>query len=234
MEKKKEQEIKVVENPARESEPTPIVEKRILPPLKEYVPNLPYPSRFKNDHMNEHFKKFLDLLEPLHINVPFAEALSQIPKRLGLFDLQPTRMTLQLANDSIRHPRGIIEDVMVKVDKFIFLVDFVILDVDEDVKVSLILGRPFLATSQALIDVSNGKMMLRAGDEEVMFALSDAMKHPSSFGDTCYLLNITYPLLDECLQETLHKVPFEESLDDPQIEETTSVLTPTIIEEITR
>ncbi|XP_039119937.1 uncharacterized protein LOC120256292 [Dioscorea cayenensis subsp. rotundata] len=62
-------------------------------------------------------------------------------------------MTLQLADRSVRPPKGIIEDVLVKVDKYIFPPDFVVLDVDEDVEVLLILGRPFLRTSKALIDM---------------------------------------------------------------------------------
>ena len=73
---------------------------------------------------------------------------------LRLSDLQPTRMTLQSSDQSIRRPRRAIKDVLIKVDKFIFLVDFVPVDVDDDVDVPLILGRPFLATFQALIDVS--------------------------------------------------------------------------------
>ncbi|KAK8926414.1 hypothetical protein KSP39_PZI018814 [Platanthera zijinensis] len=67
------------------------------------------------------------------------------------------------------HPNfswSIVEDVLVKVDKFIFPVDFVILDIEEDVEVPLILGRPFLATSRAVIDISNGKLFLRVGDDE--------------------------------------------------------------------
>ena len=75
-------------------------------------------------------------------------------RKLRLSDLQPTRMTLQSSDRSIRHPRRAIKDVLIKVDKFIFLVDFVPVDVDDDVDVPLILGRPFIATFQALIDVS--------------------------------------------------------------------------------
>ena len=80
-------------------------------------------------------------------------------------------MTLQLANQSIRHPRGIIEDILVKVDKFIFPIDFVILDSDDKVEVPLILLRPFLATSQVLIDVKDRRMVLRVRGEEVVFKL---------------------------------------------------------------
>ncbi|XP_039138743.1 uncharacterized protein LOC120276071 [Dioscorea cayenensis subsp. rotundata] len=117
----------------------------------------------------------------------------------GLCDLKPIRMTLQLVYLSIRHPRRIIEDVLVKVDKFIFPIDFVILDVDEDVEVPLILGRSFLATSEALIDVSSRKITLRVWDEEVIFALSDEIKHPFTFDDTCYYINGTDSLVDECV-----------------------------------
>ena len=77
-------------------------------------------------------------------------------------------MTLQLAYRSISHPRGIIEDELVMDDKFIFHMDFVGLDVDEDVEVPLILGRPFLATSLALIDICNGKMTLRVDEDVVL------------------------------------------------------------------
>ena len=62
-------------------------------------------------------------------------------------------MSLQLADRSITYPRAIVEDVLVKVDKFIFPVDFIILDMEEDHEVPLILERPFLATGRAMIDV---------------------------------------------------------------------------------
>ena len=74
-------------------------------------------------------------------------------KQLGLLEPKPTNMSLQLADWSITYPRGIVEDVLVKVDKLIFPADFVILDFEEDKKIPIILGRPFLATGQTLIDV---------------------------------------------------------------------------------
>ncbi|XP_062100726.1 uncharacterized protein LOC133806646 [Humulus lupulus] len=79
-------------------------------------------------------------------------------RRLKLGEARPTTTTLQLANRSIAHPRGIIEDVLVKVDKFIFPADFIVLDMEEDANVPIILGRPFLATGRALIDVSKGEL----------------------------------------------------------------------------
>ena len=76
-----------------------------------------------------------------------------IMQKLGLEEPKPTNVSLQLANRSITYPRGIVEDVLVKVDKFIFPVDFIVLDMEEDHEVPLILGRPFLATGRAMIDV---------------------------------------------------------------------------------
>ncbi|KAK5838916.1 hypothetical protein PVK06_007663 [Gossypium arboreum] len=92
-------------------------------------------------------------------------------KQLGLGEPKPTRMSIQLVDRSVKYPRGIIEDVLVKVDKFILPVDFVVLDMDEDVKVPLILGCPFLATARAVIDMGQGKLVLRVGDKEIIFKI---------------------------------------------------------------
>ncbi|KAL5549738.1 hypothetical protein UlMin_004969 [Ulmus minor] len=101
-------------------------------------------------------------------------------RKLGLGEVKPTTVTLQLADRSIKHPRGIIEDVLVKVDKFIFPADFIVLDMEEDREVPLILGRPFLATGRTLIDVHQGKLILRVQDEQVTFNVFEAMKFPSN------------------------------------------------------
>ena len=90
-------------------------------------------------------------------------------RRLGLGEAKPTAVTLQLADQSLKHPRGIIEDVLVKVDKFIFPADFIVLDMEEDKEIPIILGRPFLATGRALIDMQKGELRLRVQDEEVRF-----------------------------------------------------------------
>ncbi|KAL0283546.1 UNVERIFIED_CONTAM: hypothetical protein Sangu_2883800, partial [Sesamum angustifolium] len=74
-------------------------------------------------------------------------------EKLGIHELTPTIITMQLVDRSIKYPRGIAEDVLVKVEKFIIHVDFIVLDMKEDKNMPLILGRPFLATSRALIDV---------------------------------------------------------------------------------
>ncbi|XP_039113820.1 uncharacterized protein LOC120249368 [Dioscorea cayenensis subsp. rotundata] len=100
---------------------------------------------------------------------------------------------------------GIIEDVLVKVEKFIFLVDFITLDLDDRAEVPLILGCPSLATSQALIDVKDGKMVLRVGDEEVVFKLKDAMRHSMDGDDTCYALDVIDGCVSDFVQDTWMK-----------------------------
>src|SRR5262249_15083780 len=85
-------------------------------------------------------------------------------KTLDLGEPKPTRMSIQLADRSVRYPRGIIEDILVKVDKFIFPIDFVIMEMEEDFEVPVILGRQFLATAKVLIDVAEGRLILRIQD----------------------------------------------------------------------
>ena len=89
-------------------------------------------------------------------------------KQLGLGELQPTNITLSLADRSVKIPKGIVEDVLVKIDKFYYPVDFVVLDTEpssnEPNHVPIILGRPFLATANAIINFRNGVMQLTFGN----------------------------------------------------------------------
>ncbi|GJY48582.1 retrovirus-related pol polyprotein from transposon TNT 1-94 [Tanacetum coccineum] len=90
-------------------------------------------------------------------------------KTLSLSELTPTCMTLELADRSISEPIGIAEDVYVTVGKFQFPADFVVVDFEPDPRVPLILGRSFLKTSRALIDVYEGEITLRVGREAITF-----------------------------------------------------------------
>ena len=89
-------------------------------------------------------------------------------KQLGLGELKPTNITLSLADRSVKIPKGIVEDVLVKVDKFYYPVDFVVLDTEPIASgpnhVPIILGRPFLATSNTIINFQKGVMQLTFGN----------------------------------------------------------------------
>ena len=99
-----------------------------------------------------------------------------VVKRLSLGELTPTTMTLQMADRSMVQPKGILEDVLIKVGKFIFPVDFMVMNIEEDKQVPLLLGRPFLATGAALIDVKKGELTLRVGHEAIHFHLNQSLK----------------------------------------------------------
>ena len=106
-------------------------------------------------------------------------------KQLGLGELKPTTITLSLADRSVKIPKGIVKDVLVKVDKFYYSVDFVVLDTEQVATGAnygtIILGRPFLATSNAIINYSNGVIHLTFGNmtlELNIFHLSSKYEPP--------------------------------------------------------
>ena len=110
------------------------------------------------------------------------------------------------------YPRGRIEDMLVRVGKLIFLVDLVILDIDEDMDVLLILARPFLVTSSALIDVQEGRLVLWARGEEITFKQPATKGHAMVHDDTYYSISTGDFFIDERMQETLVDALLEEYL----------------------
>jgi hypothetical protein len=127
-------------------------------------------------------------------------------------------MQLSLADRSIVHPYGILHDVLVRVAEFVFPADFVILDMEEDAEVeSLLLGRPFLATGRALIDVEMGKLMLRTHGEEVMFKVFEAMQQQND-EPQCFKVDVIEEVVEDVLVEETPVSPLERvivnSIDD--------------------
>ena len=126
----------------------------------------------------EESKGMLDLGAGINL-MPYS-----IYKQLGLGGMKPTKMCLQLANRSLRYPVGIIEDVLVKVGKLIVPVDFVILDMGEvqtkESEHTILLGRPFMATTNTLIDVKNGKLTMDVLGETVTFSIFDTTPIPTT------------------------------------------------------
>ncbi|XP_062103849.1 uncharacterized protein LOC133814964 [Humulus lupulus] len=125
-------------------------------------------------------------------------------KNLGIGEARPTTVTLQLADRSMAHPEGKIEDVLVQVDKFIFPADFIILDYEADREVPIILGRPFLATGRTLIDVQNGELTMRVNDQQVTFSVFKAMKFPDEV-EECSKIDVTDTLVAERLNKSVEK-----------------------------
>ncbi|KAK9005275.1 hypothetical protein V6N11_042718 [Hibiscus sabdariffa] len=99
-------------------------------------------------------------------------------QRLGIGKAKPTTVMLQLADRSYVHPEGKIEDILVRVDKFIFPSDFIVLDCEADEHEPIILGRPFLATRRILIDCEKGELTIRVNDQQVTFNIFKSLKQP--------------------------------------------------------
>ncbi|XP_045802435.1 uncharacterized protein LOC123896027 [Trifolium pratense] len=246
-------------------------EKPYVPP-PPYKPPIPYPQRLAKSKNPGQFEKFIEMLKRLHIDIPFIEAITQIPsyakflkeilsnkrkiedigqvecnaisenklapkledpgnfsipcvvgryvidkalcdlgasvslmplsicKRLGLGEFKPTKMSLQLADRSIKYPLGILENVPVRIGQLFIPTDFVIMDIREDVDIPILLGRPFLATVGAIINVKKGKLTFEVGDEKIEFILSQFMKGPT-FKNSCCRLDIVEGHIDKTTSE---------------------------------
>ncbi|KAJ9562175.1 hypothetical protein OSB04_007335 [Centaurea solstitialis] len=231
----------------------PPVESSVKKPT--HVPNVPFPARLAKAKLEAKLGKFLEMMKQLHINIPFMDAITEIPtyakflkdlistkrrsrillseecsalittmvpeklgdpgsfsipcsinglsihralcdlgasvslmplaiaKRVHLGDLKATNISLQLADRSIKYPVGVLEDLPLQVGSFIVPCDFVVLEMIEDVNTPIILGRPFLATAGAIIDVKHGKLSLNVGKEKVEFELRKSMGLPPSLDD---------------------------------------------------
>jgi hypothetical protein len=108
--------------------------------------------------------------------------------QLGLGELKPTTMTLQLADRSVKVPWGIVEDVLIKVDKFYFPLDFIVLDTEpvqvigtEIPMIPMILGQPFLVTANALINCRSGVMKISFGNMTVELNIFHIRKQPLDY-----------------------------------------------------
>ncbi|XP_070029214.1 uncharacterized protein [Nicotiana sylvestris] len=232
------EETQVEVNPSKDhivDIPEPVMQKAKAPMPR---PPSPYPQRLAKQNGENQFKKFIDMMKSLSINVPLVEALEKMPgyakfmkdlvikkksmncettktthqvseivhsrapkledpgafiipctigsaefakalcdlgesinlmpysvfKTLRIGQPRPTSMTLQMADRTMKRPLGVNEDVLVRVDKFILPANFVILDCEVDYEVPIILGRPFLSTGKALVDVEAGELTFYVGD----------------------------------------------------------------------
>ncbi|XP_070034281.1 uncharacterized protein [Nicotiana tomentosiformis] len=125
-------------------------------------------------------------------------------RKLELGEMKDTVVSPQLADQSTKKSKRILENVLVRVDKFIFPVDFIVLEMEENIDVPLILGRTFLATGRAIIDVHQGQLILRVDEERVIFDMQKIIKYlkdeSSSF---CFQVDLLNDLADEYKDEYL-------------------------------
>nr|GEX25464.1 hypothetical protein [Tanacetum cinerariifolium] len=147
-------------------------------PKTQPKPNIPYPSRLNDQKLR------IDVCPAL---ADLGASINLMPlsiwKKLSLPELTPTHMTLDLADRSITRPKGVAEDVFVRVRKFHFPTDFVVVDFKADPRVPLNLGRSFLRIGRTLIDVYGEEITLRVNDESVTFNLNQTMRYSSTYDD---------------------------------------------------
>ncbi|XP_024035589.1 uncharacterized protein LOC127899343 [Citrus sinensis] len=141
-------------------------------------------------------------------------------KQLGVGKYRPTTVTLQLVDRSHAYHEGKIEDVLVKVDKFIFPVDFIVLDFEADKEVPIILGRPFLAIGKTLIDVQKGELTMRVNDQQVTFNVLEAMRSPDEVEDCNFLSVVDFVIadrMDRCCSNEINKVTTFEDVEEEDV-----------------
>ncbi|XP_059458356.1 uncharacterized protein LOC132187950 [Corylus avellana] len=272
------------ERDAKPSTATPTVED----PPRSFVPKAPYPERLQAPKKIGKFEDILEVFKQDQINIPFLDAIQQVPSyakllkdmitikrrmnvpkkvclteqvssilqckmpikykdpgcptiscmigvspiekalldlgasvnlqpysvylQLGLVELKPTSMTLQLADRLVKIPLGIIEDIVIKVDKFYFPVDFIVLDTklvqNVAIQIPIILGRPFLATANALINCRMGMMKISFRNMTVELNIFDISKQPLEYDEVRSVC-----LIKEIMEETVDESTIEESLE---------------------
>ena len=188
-------------------------------PLKYKDPGSPTISVMIGGKVVE--KALLDLGASVNL-LPYS-----VYKQLGLGELKPMAITLSLADRSVKIPRGVIEDVLVQVDNFYYPVDFVVLDTDPTVKesnlVPIILGRPFLATLNAIINCRNGLMQLTFGNMTLdlnIFYMSKKQTTPEEEEgpeEVCIIDTLVEEHCNQNMQDKLNEslVDSEEGLSEP-------------------
>jgi hypothetical protein len=149
-------------------------------------------------------KAFCDL--GASINLMSLSMMKRIPGAVA----KPTKMQLTLADRSIKYPYGILEDVLVRCSEFVFPADFVILDMEECVEVPVLLGRPFLATGRALIDVEMGDLMLRLNDESVNFKVFEGMEPYGKKKPQCFQVEASEIFVKDSTKDEATKPIFPE------------------------
>ncbi|GKF49036.1 reverse transcriptase domain-containing protein, partial [Tanacetum coccineum] len=174
--------------------------------------------------METQYGKFLDMIRAIRINVPLIDVLAGMPnygkflKELisnkhkieqifaAFLSDKSSAMIQNKVPPNLEDPKsflipyhfnGIAENMLVEVGKFTFPIDFVILEMEEDSKVPLILGRPFLHTVDAVIRVKQKQLNLGVGTKRMIFNIDFAMKHSYSNDDTCFSIDV----IDEILEE---------------------------------
>ncbi|XP_017609371.1 uncharacterized protein LOC108455302 [Gossypium arboreum] len=139
-------------------------------------------------------------------------------KLLRIDEVRPTTVTLQIADRSLAYPEGKMDDVLVRVDKFISPIDFIVLEFEADKEVLIILRRPFLTTRRMLIDVQKRELTMRVQDDQVTFNVLKAMKFPDS-AEECLVMEELETLVSIECKSNFEEDPLENTLGSKPLED---------------
>nr|GEU63968.1 reverse transcriptase domain-containing protein [Tanacetum cinerariifolium] len=172
---------------------------RMLSSLKSFPGNLENNRTFLIPYEFQELESYMALAD-------LGASINLMPlsvwEKLILLELTPTRMTLELATQTVSYPACIAEDVLVKVGKFTFPADFVVVDYDVDPRVPFILRRPFLRMACALVDIHDEEFTLCVCDEKLVFNVESTSKYPRKHGDeSIHMIDI----LDTTCEDYFHK-----------------------------
>ncbi|BBH05336.1 plant U-box 23 [Prunus dulcis] len=202
-----------------------------------------YGSKFLNSKKEQVSKDILETFRKVQVNIPLLDAIQQIPsyakflkelctnKRtfkehetvalseevsaMLLGELKKTSVSIQLADRSIKYPKGVLEDVLVKVNELIFPADFLVLEMEEvpipGKDLPLILGRPFMRTARTKIDVYEGTLTMAFDEETVEFKVFDALKYRND-DHACFSMDVLEQMVQETFNASQEETPLERAL----------------------
>ncbi|GKB61601.1 reverse transcriptase domain-containing protein [Tanacetum coccineum] len=173
-------------------------------------PSIPYPLRANRQKLHEKDDnlalKFVEIFQELHMPKFASMFKSLLNNKEKLFDLAktPKKPSLpELTSTRITRPKGVAEDVFVKVGKFHYPADFVVVDYDADPRVPLILGRHFLRTTRVLIDVYGEEITLRFNDEAITLKVGQTLRYSYNNSESVNRIDVIYVSCEEYVQEVL-------------------------------
>ncbi|CAL9012178.1 unnamed protein product [Prunus brigantina] len=180
--------------------------------LRKLPPKLKDPGSFTIPCLigNQRFEHaLLDLGASINL-MPFS-----VFESLNLGELKKTSVSIQLADQSIKYPKGVLEDVLVKVNELIFPADFLVLEMEEVTipgkDLPLILGRPFMRTARTKIDVYEGTLTMAFDEETVEFKVFDALKYPND-DHACFSIDVLEQMVQETFSASQGETPLERAL----------------------
>ncbi|KAL7599655.1 hypothetical protein Lser_V15G27121 [Lactuca serriola] len=238
VDQEKEEEIVVNKSSNEEENKEKSNKKKLATTEVKYTPVAPFPERLVSTKKEREESEIMQMFQKVHVNIPLLDVIKQVPRYAKFLKelciskkklkgtLSKTGVIIQLANRSIVHPKGVLEDVLVQVNELIFPADFYVLvmgDDDSPNSSSILLGRPFLKTTKTKIDVYNGTLSMEFDGEVINFNIIEEKRYPNDEIpeklklDKEMLVNVEF--IDEKKNIGFHEMGIHQKLKIQELEE---------------